>query len=87
MLDRLAGGPASVGELAGPFRMSAPAISKHLRVLEEAGLVVRERDGRVHRMDFAGGSLAGALQWLDRNHRFWSARLDRLAAFLEAPPQ
>ena len=61
---------------------AAPAISRHVRVLEGAGLVVRERDGRLHRMDMAGGALAEALHWLDRNHRFWSARFDRLAALL-----
>jgi DNA-binding transcriptional ArsR family regulator len=85
MLQRLTEGAASVGELAAPFSMTAPAISKHVRVLERAGLVVRERDGRLHRMDLSGGALGEALRWLDRNHRFWTARLDALAAFLEAP--
>jgi DNA-binding transcriptional ArsR family regulator len=85
MLQRLTEGAASVGELAEPFSMSAPAISKHVRVREHAGLVVRERDGRLHRMDLSGGALGEALRWLDRNHRFWTARLDALAAFLEAP--
>src|SRR5262249_54426854 len=85
MLQRLTGGAASVGELAAPFSVSAPAISKHVRVLERAGLVRRERDGRLHRMDLSGGALGEALRWLDRNHRFWTARLDSLAAFLEAP--
>jgi DNA-binding transcriptional ArsR family regulator len=85
MLEQLATGAASVGQLAEPFRMSAPAISRHLRVLEAAGLVLRARDGRVHRMDLAGSQLAGAMQWLDTNHRFWSARFDRLAEMLEEP--
>jgi DNA-binding transcriptional ArsR family regulator len=85
MLERLAVRSTTVGELAEPFRMSAPAISRHVRVLEDAGLVVRERDGRLHRMDMAGGALAEALHWLDRNHRFWSTRLDRLAQLLENP--
>src|SRR5262245_7388286 len=85
MLQRLATGATSVGELAAPFRMSAPAISRHIRVLERAGLVSRARDGRVHRLDLSGDALAEALRWLDRNHRFWAARLDSLAAFLEAP--
>jgi DNA-binding transcriptional ArsR family regulator len=85
MLQRLTEGAASVGELAAPFSMTAPAISRHVRVLERAGLVVRERDGRLHRMDLSGGALGEALRWLDRNHRFWTARLDALAAFLEAP--
>jgi DNA-binding transcriptional ArsR family regulator len=87
MLERLSAGAASVGELAEPFRMSAPAISRHVRVLEHAGLVVRERDGRLHRMDMEGGTLAAALRWMDTQHRFWSARLDRLGAFLEQPTQ
>jgi DNA-binding transcriptional ArsR family regulator len=85
MLERLATGAASVGELAVPYRMSAPAISKHVRVLERAGLVSRERDGRVHRLDLSGSSLTEALHWLDRHHRFWTVRLDALAALLEAP--
>jgi DNA-binding transcriptional ArsR family regulator len=85
MVERLATGAASVGELGEPLKVSAPAVSRHVRVLEDAGLVVRERDGRLHRMDMAGGALAEALHWLDRNHRFWSTRLDRLAVLLENP--
>jgi DNA-binding transcriptional ArsR family regulator len=85
MLERLARGTASVGELGEPFRMSAPAISRHVRVLESAGLVSRARDGRVHRMDLSGGTLNEALAWLDRHHRFWSTRLDRLATILDSP--
>ncbi|MCE9627722.1 MAG: metalloregulator ArsR/SmtB family transcription factor [Candidatus Eisenbacteria bacterium] len=85
MLERLAEGPALVGELAGPHRVSAPAISRHLRVLESAGLVSRHVDGRVHRMDLAGSTLAPALAWLDHYHRFWSTRLARLKTLLETP--
>ena len=62
--------------------MSLPAISKHLRILEEAGLVVRERDGRIHRMHLQSKPLKDAAAWLDRYRNFWNARLDALDTFL-----
>jgi DNA-binding transcriptional ArsR family regulator len=83
ILERLARGSASMTELAEPFAMSLPAVSKHLRVLERAGLVARQREGRVHRMDLARGPLREAIAWLDEYRRFWEARLDALAASLE----
>ena len=91
ILDRLALGPARVGDLARPFRMSAPAISKHLRVLERAGLLRQRRLGRVRECRLAPEPLRDAQSWLERYARFWTRQLDTLAAFLEhesdqAPP-
>jgi DNA-binding transcriptional ArsR family regulator len=87
MLSRLAEsqGGLSVNELAEPFRgrMSLPAVSKHLRVLQEAGLVEQERDGRVRRCLFVAQPLQPVHDWLAYYRRFWSNQLDALAAFVE----
>lgn len=82
ILKALSEGHAQVSELAEPFDMSLPAISKHLRILEDAGLIVRERDGRFHKMHLDGKPLKDAAAWLDRYRNFWNARLDALDAFL-----
>ncbi len=79
---RLAEGPAPVTELARPHAMSLPAVSKHLKVLERAGLIERERDGRVHRIRRRPEGLAEAGGWLRRMERFWSGSLDSLEDFL-----
>ncbi len=83
ILARLALGEATVGELAEPFDISLPAISRHLRVLEQASLIVRERRGqhRVCRLD--PGALASASEWLEFYRRFWTEGLDRLDAHLK----
>jgi DNA-binding transcriptional ArsR family regulator len=83
IIERLAAGESSVTGLAAPFAMSLPAISKHLRVLEDAGLVTRERDGRVHRIGLAPGRLRDASEWIAHYRRFWEERLDSLARYLE----
>ena len=83
ILRQLARGEATVGELAEPFHMSRPAISKHLRVLERAGLVQRERDGRVSRCALDGSSLRDAAAWLNAYRAFWTRRLDALARYVE----
>ena len=83
ILARLAQGEATVGELARPFRVSRPAISKHLRVLERAGLVQRERDGRVSRCELDAEPMRDAAEWIGRYREFWSDRLDSLARYLE----
>ncbi|HET9006972.1 MAG TPA: metalloregulator ArsR/SmtB family transcription factor [Actinomycetes bacterium] len=80
MLDRLAGGEHSVGELAAPFQMSLAAASKHVKVLEEAGLLHRAVRGRRHLCRLAPERLAEASAWLRFYERFWSERLDRLDA-------
>jgi DNA-binding transcriptional ArsR family regulator len=85
LLKRLAGGPARVGELAEPHRMSVAAVSKHLFVLERAGLVRRTRDGHVQALNLDAAPLAGAAEWLAAYRSFWNERLDRLAAFVEPP--
>jgi DNA-binding transcriptional ArsR family regulator len=82
ILARLARGDASVGELAEPFDISLPAISRHLRVLEEASLIERERDGKHRRCRLNPEGLAAAMDWLDFYRRFWSTSLERLDAHL-----
>ncbi|HEV8539409.1 MAG TPA: metalloregulator ArsR/SmtB family transcription factor [Bacteroidota bacterium] len=84
ILEALSKGHASVTELAGPFHMSLPAISKHLGILEDAGLIVRERSGRFHWMHFQSKPLKDAAAWLDRYRNFWESRLDSLGSFLNS---
>jgi len=83
ILARLSGGPATVTELAHPFRMSLPAVSKHLRVLESAGLLSRRRSGRVHHCRLAPAPLRHAAGWIGEYRRFWETQLDALGQFLE----
>lgn len=83
MLARLATGPVNVTELAQPFDMSLPAVSKHLKVLERAGLVQRAIDGRVHHCSLDAGPLLGIERWLEHYRRFWEGNLDSLAQYLE----
>lgn len=88
MIDRLARGDASVGELARPFRISPPAISKHLRVLERAGLMTQRKRGRVRLCVVRPEPLRAVSKWVEQYRRFWTDQLDALADFLEtAPPQ
>jgi DNA-binding transcriptional ArsR family regulator len=82
ILARLAGGEATVNELAEPFRISLPAISRHLKVLEQARLIDRERDGSYRRCRLRAGRLEVASQWLSFYERFWNDRFDRLAEHL-----
>lgn len=84
ILDRLVQGDASVSELAAPFAMSLPAISKHLRVLEQAGLVERMKDGRVHRLRLVAQPLHQAASWIAHNQQFWDQQLAALADYLHA---
>ncbi len=82
ILDRLMKGPARVTEIAQPFDMSLNAVSKHVRMLERAGLVRREIRGREHLLSFEGGPLSEADQYLDQLRRFWEERLDVLDELL-----
>jgi DNA-binding transcriptional ArsR family regulator len=82
ILERLAQGEATVGELAAPFRISLPAISRHLKVLEEAAMISNERHGKHRQCRLKPEMLAGAAEWLDFHRRFWTGSLDRLAAHL-----
>lgn len=90
ILARLASGEASVSELAEPFAMTQPAISKHLKVLERAGLIARERAAQRRPSRLEAKPLAEASQWLENYRRFWEAsfaRLDSLLDELQAPPK
>jgi DNA-binding transcriptional ArsR family regulator len=78
ILDRLVEGEATVGELAEPFPMSLQAVSNHLRVLEQAGLITRERTAQYRRSRLQGAPLKGAVDWLERYRGFWDASFDRL---------
>ncbi|MBI4588982.1 MAG: metalloregulator ArsR/SmtB family transcription factor [Candidatus Rokubacteria bacterium] len=82
ILERLARGESTVTELAEPFDMSLPAVSKHLKVLRNAGLLAREKDGRVHRCCLAGGPMRNAALWIARYRSFWGRQLDALAEHL-----
>jgi DNA-binding transcriptional ArsR family regulator len=84
LVMRLAAAPdLSVSELAAPFRMSLPAVMKHLGVLSDAGLVAREKTGRVVACRLDAEPMREAFEWLNRYEKFWSERLSSLAAFLE----
>jgi DNA-binding transcriptional ArsR family regulator len=83
ILARLALGDASVTELAEPFAMSQPAISKHLKVLERAGLVSRRRDAQRRPRRLEAGPLGEATEWLEAYRRFWEGRFRRLDALLD----
>src|SRR5262245_46252636 len=76
----------SVSELAQPFAMSLPAIMKHLDVLSDAGLIVREKTGRTVACRLTAKPMEDAMNWLNRYARFWSDNFDRLAAFVEENP-
>jgi DNA-binding transcriptional ArsR family regulator len=82
ILARLVSGEASVTELAEPFDMSLPAVSKHLKVLERAGLIARSRDAQWRRCRLDAAPLQGISDWLDDYREFWEQRFDRLEAYL-----
>jgi DNA-binding transcriptional ArsR family regulator len=82
ILARLASGAASVTELAEPFKMSLPAISKHLKVLEYAGLIVRGREAQWRPCQIEAGPLKEAADWLEHYRRFWEQSFDHLEEYL-----
>lgn len=86
ILARLAQSETTVGDLAQPFRISLPAISRHLKVLEHAGLVERAVDAQWRRCRLIGKPLLEANEFLERYRRFWEESLDRLADLLETQP-
>jgi DNA-binding transcriptional ArsR family regulator len=86
LLSRLAEKPATVTELAAPWKMSLPAVSKHIRVLERAGLVTRTVDGRVHRCSLSAVPLRDAELFIARYRSFWEETLDSLARYVERDP-
>jgi DNA-binding transcriptional ArsR family regulator len=85
LLVRLTRREASITELAEPFEMTLPAVSKHLRVLERAGLVRRERDGAYHRCRLEARPLGEAVSFLERWRPFWDQTLEQLARHVETP--
>jgi DNA-binding transcriptional ArsR family regulator len=82
ILARLASGQASVTELAAPFGMSQPAISKHLKVLEETGVVTRVVEGRTHRLSLELEALREAAEWMDRQRALWGRLFDVVDEYL-----
>jgi DNA-binding transcriptional ArsR family regulator len=83
ILARLARGDRCVTDLARPYSMSLPAVSKHLRVLEKAGLIRRRRRGRVHSLKLEAAPMRQASRWIEEYRRFWEESLDRLGAYLK----
>ena len=83
ILARLSSGEASVTELAEPFRMSLPAVSKHLKVLERAGLIARGREAQWRPCRLEARPLKRAVDWLEQYRRFWEESLDRLDDYLQ----
>lgn len=84
ILARLALGETSVSELAKPFEMSMPAVSKHLKVLEHAGLITRSRDAQMRPCKIEAQALKQADDWLEEYRQLWEQRLDRLEDYLKA---
>lgn len=87
ILESLSHQQMRVTDLAEPFAMSLPAVSKHLRVLEDAGLLKRRRFGREHRIELEPKPMKDALQWIEQYRKFWEGSLDSLAAYLENETQ
>ena len=83
ILEHLARGEASGTELARPFSISVPAISKHLRVLENADLILHRKDGRTHRFRLAANPMKEAATWLEHYRQFWENQFDSLDAYLQ----
>jgi DNA-binding transcriptional ArsR family regulator len=83
ILARLAGGECSVTELAAPFEMTLPAVSKHLRVLERAGLIARGREAQWRPCRLEAGPLKEVAEWTERYRAMWEPRFDRLETYLQ----
>lgn len=86
ILARLSTGEATISELAVPFRVSAPAITKHMRILEEAGLLTRRRVGRSRRCRLEQKRLKEAQEWIEAHRQFWNDKLDALERYLKENP-
>lgn len=83
MIERLSAGPASVGEVTHDFAVSKPTISRHLRILEEAGVVSRVIVGRNHRLALQSEALAGAEEWIEQQRLRWQRMFDVVGEYLE----
>lgn len=84
IIERLASGEASAGELAEPFGISKPAISKHLKVLEKANLIIRIKEAQWHRFRLQPEPFDAASDWISRYRQFWDERLDALDHYLNS---
>jgi len=84
ILAQLASGTSTVGDLARPYNMSAPAISRHLRILEKAGLIRRDKRGREHHCSLSTDGLQTAEDWLNFHRDFWESRLNALEDFISS---
>ena len=87
IVERLAHGPATIGEASGGFGVSKPTISKHVKVLEEAGVVVRTIEGRTHRLGLDLNALGEAVDWVDRQRAIWERMFDVVDDYLEEQKQ
>lgn len=83
IVERLARGRLTVGQIASEFSMSQPAISKHLKVLERSGLLEREIDGRVHHCFLDPKAMQSASTWIEEQRRYWNSAFERLDAYFE----
>jgi DNA-binding transcriptional ArsR family regulator len=83
IVERLSAGPATVGDATSGFGVSKPAISKHLRVLEETGVVTREVEGRTHRLSLNPDVMSEAADWMDRQRALWARLFDVVDEFLK----
>jgi DNA-binding transcriptional ArsR family regulator len=83
IVERLAAGPASVGEVTRGFGVSKPAISKHLKVLEETGVITRVLEGRTHLLSLEPKALEGAAEWMDRQRALWERMFDVVDEYLK----
>ena len=86
ILARLSNGETTIAELARPFRVSAPAITRHMRILEEAGLLSRTKQGRAHRCRLEQKRMQEAEAWIEDHRKFWNQRLDALERYLKENP-
>lgn len=87
ILEQLGRKDYTVSELAAPLRMSLPAVSKHLKILENAGLLTRTRKGRQHQLRARQEALSDAASWIAKQKQFWDGSFDRLDVFLESSQQ
>jgi DNA-binding transcriptional ArsR family regulator len=83
IVERLAAGPATVGDAARGLGVSKPAISKHLRVLEDAGVVARKVEGRTHRLTLSQRALTDASGWIERQRELWERKFDTIDEYLK----
>ena len=86
ILARLSTGEASIAELAKPFKVSAPAITKHMKILEDAGLLSRKKQGRQHRCRLEQKRMKEAEEWIEAHRKFWNDRFDALEKYLKENP-